>query len=51
MGLSVSVSLYNKSLNISLAYRCALFSKEKAEMFLDLYIKEIKNYPVGPEGS
>jgi len=51
MGLSISVSIYNKSLNISLTYRSALFSKEKAEMFLDLYIEEIKNYPVGPEGS
>jgi hypothetical protein len=51
MGLSISVSNYNKSLNISLTYRCALFSKEKAEMFLDLYIEKIKNYPVGPEGS
>jgi NRPS condensation-like uncharacterized protein len=50
MGLSLSANSYNKSLNISLTYRSALFSEEKAQMFLDLYVEEIKNYPVGPEG-
>ena len=51
MGLSLCAGIYNKRLNISLTYRPALFSKEKAQMFLDLYVEEIKNYPVGPEGS
>jgi NRPS condensation-like uncharacterized protein len=51
MGLSICASIYNKSLNISLTYRSALFSKEKAQSFLNLYLEEIKNYPVGPEGS
>jgi hypothetical protein len=50
MGLSISADIYNKSLDISLTYRSALFSEEKAQMFLDLYVEEIKNYPVGPEG-
>lgn len=51
MGLSISANIYNKSLNISLTYRSALFSEEKAQMFLDLYVEEIKNFPVGPERS
>lgn len=51
MGLSICAGIYNKRLNISLTYRPALFSEEKAQTFLDLYVEEIKNYPVGPEGS
>jgi hypothetical protein len=51
MGLGVSASIYNKSPNISLTYRSALFSKEKSQMFLDLYTEEIRNYPAAPEGS
>ncbi len=51
MGLSLSANSYNKSLNISLTYRSALFSKEKAQMFLDLYTEDIRNYPAAPEGS
>jgi len=51
MGLSISANIYNKNLNISLTYRSALFSEEKAQMFLDLYVDEIKNYPIGPERS
>jgi hypothetical protein len=49
MGLSISADLYNKSLNISLTYRSALLSEAKAEMFLDLYVEEIRNYPLGAE--
>jgi len=51
MGLSICAGIYNKILNISHTYRPALFSEEKAQTFLDLYVEEIKNYPVGPEGS
>lgn len=51
MGLSFSANIYNKNLNISLTYRSALFSDEKAQMFLNLYVDEIKNYPTGPERS
>jgi NRPS condensation-like uncharacterized protein len=46
MGLSICAGIYNKILNITLTYRPALFSKEKAQMFLDLYFKEVTNYPV-----
>ena len=51
MGFSIVLGIYNKNLTISVAYRPALFSKEKMQMFLDLYVEEIKNYPVGPERS
>jgi len=46
MGLSIAAGIYNKNLNFSLTYRPALFSEEKAKMFLDLYVEEIKNYQV-----
>jgi NRPS condensation-like uncharacterized protein len=51
MGFSICMGIYNKNLSISAAYRPALFSKEKMQMFLDLYVEEIKNYPVGPGGA
>jgi NRPS condensation-like uncharacterized protein len=47
MGLSIAAGIYNRNLNLSLTYRPALFSEEKAKMFLDLYVEEIKNYQVG----
>jgi NRPS condensation-like uncharacterized protein len=47
MGLSIAGGIYNRNLNLSLTYRPALFSEEKARMFLDLYVEEIKNYQVG----
>jgi NRPS condensation-like uncharacterized protein len=46
MGLGIASGTYNRNLNFSLTYRTALFSEEKAQMFLDLYIEEIKNYQV-----
>ena len=51
MGLSICAGIYNRSLSISVAYRPALFSKEKAKSFLDLYVEEIQNYKVGLEAS
>jgi len=51
MGLSFCAGIYNKNLSLSLTYRPGLFSKEKAQMFLHLYVEEIKNYQVGPGGS
>jgi NRPS condensation-like uncharacterized protein len=51
MGLSISACIYNKNLALSLTYRPALFSEEKAKMFLDLYVEEIINYQVNPGGS
>jgi NRPS condensation-like uncharacterized protein len=47
MGLSIAAGIYNRNLNLSLTYRPALFSVEKACLFLDLYVEEIKNYQVG----
>ena len=47
MGLSITAGTYNRNLNLSLTYRPALFSEEKAKIFLDLYVEEIRNYQVG----
>ena len=47
MGLSIAAGTYNRNLNLSLTYRPALFSEEKARMFLDLYVDEIENYQAG----
>jgi NRPS condensation-like uncharacterized protein len=49
MGLSIAAGTYNRNLNISLTYRPAFFSDEKARMFLTLYVEEVKSYPVGGE--
>jgi len=43
MGLGIASGTYNRNLNLSLSYRAALFSEEKARTFLDLYVDEIKN--------
>jgi len=51
MGLSICAGIYNRNLSISVTYRPALFSKEKAKSFLELYIEEIQNYQVGLEAS
>ena len=44
--MSFGASIYNKTLNVSLAYRPAMFSREKAQQFLDLFIEEVLNYQV-----
>ena len=51
MGLSIAAGIYNRNLNFSLTYRPALFSEEKARMFLDLYVEELRNYQVASGGS
>jgi hypothetical protein len=51
MGFSICMGIYNKNLTISVAYRPALFSKEKMQMFLDIYVDEIKNYQASPQGT
>ena len=51
MGLSIAAGIYNRHLNLSLTYRPALFSEEKARAFLALYAEEIKNYQVGAQGT
>ena len=50
MGFSICLGIYNKNLTVSVAYRPALFSKGKMQMFLDLYVDEIKTYQAGGEG-
>lgn len=49
MGLSFCAGIYNRAMSLSLTYRSAPISKEKARMFLNLYIDEIRNYRVRPE--
>ncbi len=51
MGLSIATCTYNRNLNLSLTYRPALLSEEKAQIFLDLYAEEIKNYQIGVQGA
>ena len=51
MGLSICAGIYNKKLSLSVTYRTALFSKEKAESFLHLYVREIQSYQVAPDAS
>lgn len=46
MGLSICASIYNRNLNLSLTYRPALFSRESAQTFLNLYAEEVRNYQV-----
>lgn len=51
MGLSIAAGTYNRNLNISLTYRPAFFSDEKAQMFLALYVEEVRSYPAGGESA
>ena len=39
-------AIYNRNLNLSLTYRPALFSRESAQTFLNLYAEEVRNYGV-----
>ena len=49
--LGFGVSTYNRNLNISLTYRPSMFSREKVQQFLDLYVEEVMNYDVGSKAS
>jgi NRPS condensation-like uncharacterized protein len=51
MGVSIAICTYDRNLNLSLTYRPALLSKEKAKMFLDLYVEEIRNYRIDGPGT
>ncbi len=46
MGLCLGASTYNGRMCISLSYRTGMFSGEKAREFLDMYIDEIRSYPL-----
>jgi NRPS condensation-like uncharacterized protein len=50
MGVSIATCTYDRNLNLSLTYRPALLSEDKAKMFLDLYAEEVKNYRVDELG-
>ena len=45
-GQAICAGIYNRNFNISITHRPALLSKEKARAFLDLYIEEVRDYPV-----
>ena len=47
MGLSLGTTTFRGSLHVCLSYRTAMFSKQKAQEFLDLYLQEIRDYPLG----
>jgi NRPS condensation-like uncharacterized protein len=46
MGLCLGASTYNGRMCISLSYRTGMFSGEKAREFLDMYVDEIRSYPL-----
>ena len=48
--LAFGVNTYNRALNISLTYRPSMFSREKVQEFLNLYVEEVMNYQVGSKG-
>jgi NRPS condensation-like uncharacterized protein len=49
--LSFGVCTYNRTMNVSLIYRPSMFSRDKVQQFLDLYVEEVVNYQVGSKGS
>jgi hypothetical protein len=49
--LGFGVCTYNRTMNISLTYRPAMFSRDKVQQFLDLYVEEVMNYQVGSKGA
>ncbi|MCX5991045.1 MAG: condensation domain-containing protein [Chloroflexi bacterium] len=48
--LAFALSTYNRTLNISLTYRPSMFSREKVQELLNLYVEEVMNYQVGSKG-
>jgi NRPS condensation-like uncharacterized protein len=44
MGLSIAAVTYNENLKFCLSYRPSFFSEGEAQLFLDLYIEEIKQH-------
>jgi hypothetical protein len=45
MGLSLGTHTNHGSLHICLGYKTGLFSKEKAQEFLDMYLEEVRCLP------
>lgn len=50
-GMSLVTAVYNGNLNLALTYRPSRFSPEKAKMFFDLYVQEIRDYLVALESA
>jgi hypothetical protein len=48
--LAFAISTYNRTMNISFTYRPAMFSREKVQELLNLYVEEVMNYQVGSKG-
>ena len=45
MGLSITIHTNHGSLHVCLGYKTGLFSKEKAQQFLDMYLEELRSLP------
>lgn len=45
--LSFGASIYEKTLNVSLTYRPAMFSREEARQFLNMFMGEVTDYQTG----
>jgi NRPS condensation-like uncharacterized protein len=50
-GMSLVTGVFNGNLNMALTYRPSRFSPEKAKMFFDLYLQEIRDYVVALESA
>ncbi len=45
MGLSITIHTNHGNLHVCLGYKTGLFSKEKAQEFLDMYLEEVRSLP------
>jgi hypothetical protein len=45
MGQSITIHSNHGSLHVCLGYKTGLFSKEKAQQFLDMYLEEVRSLP------
>lgn len=50
-GLSMVSGIYDGHLNMALTYRPSMFSEQKANEFFDLFMKEVREYPLGTPAS
>jgi hypothetical protein len=45
MGQSITIHSNHGNLHVCLGYKTGLFSKEKAQQFLDMYLEEVRSLP------
>lgn len=45
LGQSITIHTNHGSLHVCLGYKTGLFSKEKAQLFLDMYLEEVRSLP------